>query len=104
MQLAPFTLYRVENIITEESATRGDYASSDPTPEESATFREALDALRSDCWDNIDLHGDGTIIAYPADYVQNVRTGEYEAAELIIHARRPHWADRLLDAYEARKR
>jgi len=103
MHLAPFTLYRVENTITEESASRGDYATSEPTPETPADLREALDALRSDSWDNIDLTGDGTIIAYPADYTQNTRTGDYEAAELIIHARRPEWADRLLNLYEARK-
>jgi len=98
---APFTLYRVENVITDESASRGDYASSDPTPKEPATLREAIEALQSDCWDNIDMTRDGTIIAYPADYSQNIHTGEWEAAELIIHARRPEWAERLLDAYNA---
>lgn len=104
MQIAPFTLYRVENVITEESAACGDYASSDPTPTEDADFRSALAALESDCWDNVDVRGDGTIIAYPADYAQNIRTGDYEAAELIIHARRPEWAYRLIDYWSATRR
>jgi hypothetical protein len=104
---APFSLYRVENVITEESASRGEPSSSEATPIEPATFREALDALDSDCWDNIDERGDGTIIAYPADYVQDIRTGDYSASELIIRARRPEWAARLVDCYrkgEAMKR
>jgi len=103
MQLAPFTLYRVENVITEESARIGDYASSEATPVEPADLREALDALMSDCWDSIDERGDGSIIAYPADYVQNLRTGEWEAAELIIHSRRPEWSERLMALYRARR-
>ena len=103
MHLAPFTLYRVENTITEESAAEGDYASSEASPEAPADLRSALDELLGDCWDSIDARGDGTIIAYPADYEMDIRTGEYSAEELIIHARRPEWADRLLNLYEARK-
>jgi len=101
VQNPPFTLYRVENVITDESASRGDYASSAATPTESADLREALAALESDCWDNIDERDDGTIICYPADYAQNTRTGDWEADELIITARRPEWATRLLDYYRA---
>lgn len=104
MNAAPFTLYRVENVITEESSRRGDYASSDVTETEPASLREALAALESDCWDNIDLRGDGTIIAYPADYVQDLHTGDYSASELIIHSRRPEWSDRLLNVWETRRR
>jgi hypothetical protein len=104
LKTAPFTLYRVENVITTESAKRGDYESSEPTETEDADLREALDALDSDCWDNVDLNGVGTIICYPADYSQNYRTGAWEADQLIIHARRPEWAERLLDVWEARNR
>ena len=104
MKVAPFTLYRVENTITEESASQGDYASSDPTPEEPATLREAVDALNSDCWDHIDERGDGTIIAYPADYSQDMYSGEWEASDLIIKARRPEWAERLMACYHASRK
>lgn len=104
MRAAPFSLYRVENVITDESASRGDYASSEPTESEDASLRDALDALDSDCWDTVDVSGDGTIIAYPADYVQSMRTGDYSASELIISARRPEWGVRLYDLWSARKR
>jgi hypothetical protein len=103
--MAPkFTLYTVENVITEESAAHGDYASSDATEEHGASLREVIEALESDCWDNIDERSDGTIICYPADYVQNYRTGEWSAEELIIHARRPEWADRAMALYDARRK
>jgi hypothetical protein len=102
MQTSPFTLYRVENVITEESAEHGDYDSSEATPTENADFRDALVALDSDCWDNVDVRQDGTIIAYPADYTQNYRTGAYEGSELIINSRKPHWGIRLYDFWSAR--
>jgi hypothetical protein len=97
-----FSFYRVENVITEESAADGDYASSEPTEVEETDFRGALDALESDCWDSIDERGDGTVICYPADYAQDFRTGDWEASELILKARRPEWADRLMAVYCAR--
>lgn len=102
--MALFTMYEVENVITEESSEGGDYASSEATPAEDATFREALDALLGGCWDNIDSTRDGTIIAYPADYNQNYRTGAYEGSELIITAKHPHHAERLLDCYSTKRR
>jgi hypothetical protein len=101
MKDAPFTLYRVTNVISEESSKRGDYESSEATEPTGADFRETLDALNSDCWDNIDQRGDGTIICYPADYSQDIQTGDYEADTLIIKARRSEWADRLLSFYRA---
>lgn len=104
MSVPKFTLYWVENVITDESASHGDYASSEPTETQPVTFREALAALNSDCWDNVDTGRDGTIIAYPADYVQDFRTGDYSASELIIHARRPEWAYRLVDYWSTHRR
>lgn len=98
----PFSMYEVENVITEESSKRGDYASSEATPETPATLREALDALLDGCWDNLD-GADDRVIAYPADYVQDMHTGAYEASELIIHGA-PRNIERLLALYDARKR
>jgi hypothetical protein len=75
--MAKFTLYRVEDIITEELWQAGDYASSKESEKKPATFREALDALHSDCWDTIDERWDGMIICYPADYQQDYTNGDY---------------------------
>lgn len=104
MQDPPFSYYRVDNVITDESAAVGAYASSEPTDTTDTDLRGALDALESDCLDNIEQSRDGTIICYPADYHQNMRTGDYEASELIIHTRHAHWADRLLSLYFNRNR
>ena len=62
----------------------------------------ALDALESDCWDNIDERGDGTLICYPADSRMDPRTGAYEQTQVIVKARRPEWTTRLVDCYRAR--
>ena len=102
MTYAPFTMYEIENTISEESASRGDYASSDASVEAPATLREALDALLDGCWDNVDAHADA-VIAYPADYDQNYRTGEWSATQVVIHGA-PRQIARLLDLYDARKR
>lgn len=102
MSATPFTMYEVENVITDESAARGDYASSDVSPEVPATLREALDALLAGCWDNLDGRAD-SIVAYPADYHQDFRTGDYSASELIVSGD-PRNIARLLDLYDARRR
>ena len=98
-----FTVQEVERSITHH----GDDTHTDEHDAgavEPCSFREALDALEGGCWDNMDERGDGTIIAYPADMVMDIATGVYESTQLIIKARRPEWADRLIAYYEARNR
>jgi hypothetical protein len=104
--IAPFSMYEVENTITEESAGYGDYASSETSPEEPATLREALDALLNGCWDRVDGRADGRadcVIAYPADYEQDMYSGDWSGTEVIINGP-PRQITRLLNLYEARKR
>jgi hypothetical protein len=102
MAATPFTMYEIENVITDESSAEGDYASSDASPEEPATLREALDALLYGCWDNVD-GSSGSIVAYPADYHQDMHTGDYVGFEVIINGD-PRNITRLLALYEARSR
>jgi hypothetical protein len=95
-----FTVQEIERTITwpdddsEEYVDEYDEGTIEPTD-----LRGALDALNSQCWDNLDAHGDGTIIGYPADSHMNMRTGADESTQLIIKARRPEWADRLMACY-----
>jgi hypothetical protein len=98
-----FTYYHVHNVISDESATRGDYASSERTNTSGAGLKKALELLNSDCWDNVDFNGD-TIICYPADYRQDATTGDYSGSQLILTARRPEWAERLMDIWEAQRK
>lgn len=64
-----------------------------------ASFREALKALRRGCWDSIDWRND-ELIAYPADWHQDLVTGAYDSETLVIRARREEWMDRLARAYD----
>lgn len=96
-----FSIATISQTITDESAARGDYAISEMSEFESADFREALDALRCGCWDNVDWRA-SEVIAYPADYEQNIRTGAYEADTLVIRTERPEWLNRLATAYDNR--
>jgi hypothetical protein len=100
MKVAPFTVQLVERTITfiGEDQHEDEY---DEGTVEPADLRAALDALNREYWDDIDLRGDGTIIAYPADMHQDIRTGVYESTQVIIKARRPEWADRLIALHEA---
>jgi len=90
-----FELVEVENVITEESAREGDYASSEATEPVMIDLRTAVDAMLNGCWDNVDARGDGTIILYPADYSQNMRMGDWEGTELILRADSPMNGERL---------
>jgi hypothetical protein len=94
-----FTVQRVTEYITQESSERGDYDRVDEGAVEATDFRGALEALRSDCWDTIDQSGD-TLICYPADAHQDMRTGEYDLTQVIVKARHASWIDRLMRAYE----
>lgn len=83
----PFTIRRIyetltlppEGVDVDDSCVETD-ASLPPAP---ASLRDALDALESQCWDDIDDRGDGTLILYPADGSLNYRTGE-EIRETVI--------------------
>lgn len=97
---ARFELYRVTNVISEESSRRGDYASSEASDTVTVDLREAVDALLGDYWDNLDERED-TVIAYPADYVQDYRTGDWSADQLIIRADNPANLERLMACYHA---
>lgn len=97
-----FTVQEIERTITHHDDETHDDEYDEGTIEP-ASFREALDALEGGCWDNLDVHGDGTLIAYPADMTMDPATGSYESTQLIVKARRADWLDRLLDVYEARK-
>src|SRR3954451_1927468 len=55
--------------------------------EEMATLTEAIDALCSDCWDNVDVSGykaESTLMLYPADWQQDFRTGEVTHTDIAI--------------------
>lgn len=95
-----FELVTVTNVITEESAAVGDYASTDQSEPTQVDLRGAVDALMSDHWDNIDAR-DVDVIAYPADYVQDYRTGAYAADTLIVRADSPANLERLMSCYAA---
>lgn len=94
-----FTLTEIENTITEESAEHGDYASTDVGEAEPVDFRQALDALLNGCWDTVDLDGHGQIIAYPADYDQDSRTGEWSGTTVVITPRVVEHGERLLEVW-----
>lgn len=79
-----FELTYVLETITEESATEGDVASRDVDGPTAVDVREAIDALESQCWDSVDDRGDGTVICYPADSHQDLRTGEWESTQVIL--------------------
>lgn len=98
--MAHFTLYEIAETITDESARRGDVATSEASDPEPVTFREALEALRGGVWDNLDARA-SEVIAYPADWRQDFRTGEYAAETLVIRADDPRNLERLLAAFEA---
>lgn len=79
-----FEVTYVVETVTEESAREGDVASSDVGLPESVDVRGALDALESQCWDLVDDRGDGTVILYPADSTQDMRSGDWESTQVII--------------------
>lgn len=55
-------------------------------------LRGAIDALDSDCWDNVDERGD-EVLLYPADHHQDMRTGEVTGTTVAISGRH---VDRLM--------
>lgn len=92
-----FTVQEIERTVTwygEDDYTDED----DPGKVEPANLREALDALRSQCWDDMDNHGDGTLVLFPADQRMNAQTGAYESTHLIVKGE-PHNIERLLRFY-----
>jgi len=95
---ARFTLHWIEEVITDESAANGEAASSKMDEGESVDLREAIDALRNGCWDNVDVRP-AELIAYPADWRMDMRTGDYEASTLVIKGS-PKDIGRLVDCYE----
>lgn len=95
---APYYIATIAETITEESAAHGDVASSELSDDSPATLREALDVLQQGCWDSIDWRHN-ELIAYPADWHQDFRTGDHDAETLVIRARRPEWLDRLYNCY-----
>ena len=100
MRKQPFTVQSVEQVITfgEYDSHAIEYIEGEHVPTD---LRGALDALRSQCWDSLDVCGDGTVIAYPADSHMNMRTGQDEQTQVIIKARRMHWIERLVALHEA---
>ena len=94
-----FTVQRIDT----ELLPGEDEETYDEHPQKKADLREAIDALESNCWDNVDARGDGTIICYPADHPMNMRTGAYEGFQIIVKADKPHNANRLMDLYESRR-
>jgi hypothetical protein len=99
-----FHVSSATSYITEESSQRGDYDRTEEGDEYNTDLSGALAALDSDCWDNVDVRGDGSIIAYPADYQQDYRTGEYEGTTLFIQADTLRNAERAFDLWSARKK
>lgn len=88
----------IHETITDESAAVGDVASSDMSDAEPVSFRDALDALKQGCWDNVDWRAT-EVIAYPADWHQDMRTGDYDADTLVIRGPE-HQLARLARAYD----
>ena len=100
--MQPFAIATIEEVITEESSRSGDVASSDMSPDTPCGVREALADLLDGCWDHVDWR-DSEVIAYPADWHQNYRTGDYEATTLVVRASDPRNLERLARLYDARK-
>ncbi len=97
-----FAIATIEEVITEESAREGDVASSDMSADDPCGVREALAALLDGCWDNVDWR-DTEVIAYPADWHQDMFTGDYDATTLVVRANDPRNLERLARLYDARK-
>jgi hypothetical protein len=78
-----YTITRVDRTIhfyAEDSHTDED----DSSAPVGGDVRNAVDALNSNTWDNIDERYD-CVICYPADSSMNIRTGDYESFQIIIH-------------------
>jgi len=104
MKNAPFTVQEIERTIAWATDGSEDYTDTcDEGPVVPSDLRAAFEAMQSQYWDSVDQRDDGTIILYPADSRQDMFTGAYESTQVIIKARRPEWADRLVALYEARR-
>ncbi len=99
MKQAPFTYYIVEEEIRWTGEDEYPDIESEVSETVEADFNDALQQLRSQCWDNIDERGDGTVICYPADGSIDYRTGFETRTQLIIQGRQPHWTERLVTYY-----
>ena len=100
-----FTIQRVTSTIAPapDDGTDGPTdAEYDEGPVEPGDLRAVIDALESDCWDSLQESGDGTVIGYPADYAQDMRTGEYSADHVIVKGSARN-VDRALALYRARE-
>lgn len=96
-----FTVQEIERIITfhgEDGEYDNIYNEGRIAPSD---LEDAINALESNCWDNIDERED-TVICYPADSHQNYRTGDYESTQIIIKGA-PKDVGRLMNYYHAKE-
>jgi hypothetical protein len=65
----------------------------------SGDLSQALDAMHSDNWDNVDEQHN-SVICYPADSDHNFRTGEITQTHVVVEADRPENMRRLVNLYD----
>ncbi len=59
--------------------------------------QDAFTALKSDCWDSLDIRAD-EVICYPADSSQHPATGAYSRTQVIIKGKAKD-IEHLMDYY-----
>lgn len=80
-----------------------DYVAADSTlvftDEYQGDLRDALHALDSQCWDDVDQQSE-TVICYPADWHTDPRTGVVTHTDVAIEADNERNLERLMNIWE----